>query len=205
MTCLQYILQSIFIFPSRFLPHTPSYLSNPVQSQWSSLLPNSGESRQSCASSNIHGLPILPMPERTFTKKPYRVWRSHYPPSRSPPVQAPEWESLTQQQGHIPQLESSSVSWNAHQSQKVPLPEIESGVPVVFGECFPRRFTLMPLPWFSHWWEHCIGRFEWLTPVSWRAWHTPADRCRLAVWAGLLPWPAGSLQMNSLWWVPPGL
>lgn len=51
----------------------------------------------------------------------------------------------------------------------------------------------------------CIGRFEWLTPASWQVWQTPADRCPLAVWAGLLPWPAGSLQMNSLWWEPQGL
>lgn len=54
LTCLQYILQSIFIFSSRFLPQTPSYFSVPVQSQWSSSLPNFGGSR--CASSNIHGV-----------------------------------------------------------------------------------------------------------------------------------------------------
>lgn len=49
------------------------------------------------------------------------------------------------------------------------------------------------------------GKVEWLTPASWPAWHTPADRCRLATSAGPPPWPAGSPQKSNLWWAPPAL
>lgn len=90
------------------------------------------------------GLPILPVPERTFTKKPYRVWRSHYPPSRSPPVQAPEWESLAQQQGHIPQLESSSISWNAHQSRRCHCQKMNPGSLWCLLSVFPLVSPLCP-------------------------------------------------------------
>lgn len=69
-----------------------------------------------------------------------------------------------------------------------------------FATVSPLNPLLGPL-----WLEHCIRRSEWLTPVSWRAWQTPADRCRQAVSVGHLPWPAGSLQMNNLWLEPRGL
>lgn len=131
-------------------------------------------------------------------------------PSTSRPVQAPDQpvgvtyaatrtQSLT---ASPPMHTTSCVCRNAH-APRYHCQKLNLALTVV-GQYFAPVLPLCPLLGF-HWWQHCIGRFVWLTPVSWRAWHTPADRCRLAVSAGLLPWPAGNLQMNSLWWVPPGL
>lgn len=103
-------------------------------------------------------------------------------------------------QGHNPQLASPPT----HPGHRHICQKVKSGYLWLWWSAVPVSPLCTSLT--SHWLSILRWKvFEWLTPVSWRAWQTPADRCRLAVSAGPLPWPAGSLQMNSLWWVRPGL